>query len=125
MERIHYSGGGKSPYVLCDPQNGIIEIKGRSILEDTQSFYISIQEWLDSYLQSPAKSTVVHIDLEYYNSSSSIWLMRILRQIKQLRDDGEDVQVYWHYRDDELFESGEDYSSILNFPFEMVDNTFE
>ena len=46
MEKVVKQGTTKTPQVILDPEKGIISLEGRSILEDTISFYDPILNWL-------------------------------------------------------------------------------
>ena len=54
-----------------DPDKGLIEIKGRSIPENSVEFYRSVNNWLNEYAQGDMKPTKVRFQLEYFNTSSS------------------------------------------------------
>jgi hypothetical protein len=98
---------------------GILRIEGRSIPENPSEFYKDVIKWLHEYKNSNPQKTELHIDLEYYNSSSSIVLLNILKTLKNIFLLGLDVKVHWHnsYNDDEMVESGRYYENITKIPF--------
>jgi hypothetical protein len=99
--------------------NGILRISGRSVPENPVEFFKDVFTWLNEYQNSDLKKTEFHIDLEYYNSSSSIVLLHILRKLKHCLRLGFDVQVHWHnsFNDEEMIESGRYYEKIVKIPF--------
>ena len=71
MGKISIDGTSKTPTVLFDSENGVMELKGRSIPENSIEFYKPIVESLDDYAKGPKDKTKVEIQLEYFNTSSS------------------------------------------------------
>jgi hypothetical protein len=49
MEPIIIEGTSKTPTVKFDSNEGVFEIKGRSIPENSVEFYKPLVDWLDAY----------------------------------------------------------------------------
>jgi len=49
MEPISFEGTPKTPTVNFNPDTGIVEIKGRSIPENSIEFYKPLVDWLEEY----------------------------------------------------------------------------
>ena len=49
MEALSIEGTAKTPSVKFDGHDGVIEIKGRSIPENSIEFYKPLVEWLEEY----------------------------------------------------------------------------
>jgi hypothetical protein len=112
----------KTPSVSFDNSNGILEIKGKSIPENSLEFYKPIFEWLDGYSKAPAPVTEFQIRLEYFNTSSSKCLLDILRRLEKINITGNSqVKVSWYYDsdDEDMMEAGEDYQALVKIPFEF------
>ncbi|MFM7769562.1 MAG: DUF1987 domain-containing protein [Bacteroidota bacterium] len=108
----------KSPSVSFDPTTGILELKGRSIPENALEFYKPLMDWIDSWTQSSPAKTEMHVQLEYFNTSSSKCLLDLFKRLEKL--DSKAVVVWKYETDDEdMLEAGEDYEAILSVPFEM------
>lgn len=121
MESIIIESNLKIPRVNFDYHRGIIELEGRSTPEDTDKLYRPLLEWITEYIKKPQAKTIVKINLEYFNSSSTKYITRILEKISFL--DARTVEYNWYYVDDETKEDGEDFADILdlNFIFHAVD----
>ena len=67
-------------------------------------------------------STVLHIQLEYFNTSSSKCILDLFKKLEVVRTTGNEVVVNWHYEEDDedMLEAGEDYQAIINIPFKMI-----
>ena len=85
MEKIIIENTTKTPYIKFDHESGQIELRGRSIMENTSSFYEPLVEWMDEYIEHPYEDgTMVFIDLEYFNSSTSKWLLTLFEKFSSL-----------------------------------------
>ncbi|HCC29606.1 MAG TPA: nuclear pore complex subunit [Marinilabiliales bacterium] len=125
MEPILIAGTPKTPTVHFDNEKGKIEIKGRSIPENSIEFYKPLVDWLEAYLSKPAQLTEVNIQLEYFNTSSSKCILDVFKKLEAIYKSGNEVVINWHYEEDDedMLEAGEDYQSIIKIPFKMVEIT--
>ncbi|WKZ66411.1 MAG: DUF1987 domain-containing protein [Flavobacteriales bacterium] len=122
MEPLHLEGSPKTPYVHFDPASGLLELKGRSIPENSIDFYKPLIDWIDRYSRQPSERTALHVQLEYFNTSSSKCILDVFKRLEPIRAAGNEVTVLWHYEadDEDMLEAGEDYSGIINIPFKMI-----
>lgn len=123
MELLEIEGTNITPSIKFDAENGVLDLKGRSIPENSLEFYQPIYNWLDSYIDSPKDKTVVNVHLDYFNTSSSKCILDILKRVDKLDQNGKDVLVKWYYdeNDEDMMESGEDYMDLLEAPFELIE----
>lgn len=122
MENLIIEGTTKTPSVNFDRTTAIMTIKGRSIPENSIDFYKPIVDWLDAYAANPEQKTVLNMQLEYFNTSSSKCILDVFKKLENIKKSGKDVQVHWHYEEDDedMLEAGEDYDAIIDIDFEMV-----
>lgn len=123
MESLFVEGTQKTPTVNFDASKGIIEIKGRSIPENSIEFYKPLVDWLENYAQNAQESTVVNIQLEYFNTSSSKCILDVFKKLEAIYKNKHQVNINWYYEEDDedMLEAGEDYESIIHVPFNMVE----
>ncbi len=123
MEPIIIEGTPKTPSIKFDSKDGVFEIKGRSIPENSVEFYKPLNEWLDQYMQTPLDKTVVNIRLEYFNTSSSKCILDVFKRLEAIHRSKHDVEINWFYEEDDedMLEAGEDYDSIIKVPFKMIE----
>jgi hypothetical protein len=123
MDPIVIEGTPKTPSVNFNASTGILEIKGRSIPENSIEFYKPLIEWIEKYGASPQSKTVVNIQLEYFNTSSSKCILDVFKRLEAIVNGGHDVLINWHYEEDDedMLEAGEDYQSIIKVPFKMIE----
>jgi hypothetical protein len=120
MENIILQPTPKTPSVKLDAQSGIVEIKGRSIPENSLEFYKPLIEWVEKYSADSQSETKVHIQLEYFNTSSSKCLLDFFKRLETINNK---VVINWYYEqdDEDMLEAGEDYEAIINVPFKMIE----
>ncbi len=123
MEALLIDGTQKTPTVQFEPSKGVLEIKGRSIPENSIEFYKPLVDWLEEYSSSPADKTVVNVHLEYFNTSSSKCILDVFKKLETLHKSHNEVQINWYYEEDDedMLEAGEDYESIIRVPFKMIE----
>ena len=125
MEKITIEPTPKTPSVSFDFEKGFLEIKGRSIPENSIEFYKPIVESLEKYGISPSSVTTVNIQLEYFNTSSSKCILDVFKRLESIHKSGNQLVVNWYYEqdDEDMLEAGEDYQAIINVPFKMIQIT--
>ena len=123
MEPIIIEGTPKTPTVEFNAEEGKVEIKGRSIPENSVEFYNPLIAWLEAYGSNPKDVTQVNIQLEYFNTSSSKCILDVFKKLESLAKAGNDIKVNWFYEEDDedMLEAGEDYQSIIKLPFKMIE----
>lgn len=123
MEKLFCEATVQTPQIDFDPKNGLMQIKGRSIPDNPDDFWLPILNWFESYVLSPCEKTVFKIDLDYFNISSSKRILVLLYKLNELVEEGKDVSVQWLYRkaDEDMYEVGQDYAYMVRVPFEFVE----
>jgi len=123
MEPLIIEGTAKTPNVKFESEEGLIEIKGRSIPENSIEFYKPLVDWLEEYMNSPKELTEVNIQLEYFNTSSSKCILDVFKKLETIHKGKNEVIINWHYEEDDedMLEAGEDYESIIRVPFKMIE----
>lgn len=123
MDSLIIESTQKTPLVSFDGKKGVLEIKGRSIPENSIEFYKPLVDWLEEYGETPCDKTVVNVHLEYFNTSSSKCILDVFKKLEAIHKSNNDVAINWHYEEDDedMLEAGEDYESIIRVPFKMVE----
>ncbi len=123
MESIFIEGTLKTPTVKFDGKTGVVEIKGRSIPENSIEFYKPLVDWLEEYAKKPLEKTQVNVQLEYFNTSSSKCILDVFKKLEAIHKSKHDVVINWYYEEDDedMLEAGEDYESIIRVPFKMIE----
>jgi hypothetical protein len=122
MQNFIKASSTKSPKVNMDAQKGRIEFKGSSIMENSRAFYEPVIAWLNEYAKTP-KNTLVHIELEYFNSSSAKAFLSILKAVSKIKEEGFELTIEWYYtkEDEDQKESGMNYASVIDADFKFIE----
>jgi len=121
MEELVIPPARNSPEIILNPQ-GSIRISGRSIHENVADFFGPIEIWITQYIESPADITCVDLNLEYFNSASAKVIIHLLEILKLVSLKNKKFVFNWYYEDgdEDIFERGEYFSSVLNVPFNFI-----
>ena len=76
----------KTPQIDLNQYTGELILYGRSIPENAAKVYEPIFNWVSEYIHNARSTTNFRINLEYFNTSSSIWLVKILKVLIQIKD---------------------------------------
>ena len=119
IEPIYIEKSNLTPHVILDKTKEIFLFKGRSLPQNVSDFYEPIINWLTEYIADPNPTTVITIELEYFNSSSSKAILQLIKMLETLKNNRLDVKVIWCYQeyDDDTLESGQTFSNLVNVPF--------
>lgn len=122
MGALKLDGTGMTPTVNFNDEDGNLRLQGRSIPENSIEFFKPLIDWVESYARRPKDNTVLHVQLEYFNTSSSKCILDLFKKLENIRNTGHGVKVVWYYEEDDedMLEAGEDYKAIINVPFEMI-----
>lgn len=110
-----------SPAITLDKNSGIFLFEGIAILENTTTFFDPVKAWISEYIKNPNQKTRVDFKLEYFNTSSSHTILKLLELFKELAYK-HDLIINWFFREDDhdMLEAGEEFVDILNLPFNYL-----
>jgi hypothetical protein len=122
MEILKIESTEDSPQIVLDRESNILEISGRSLPEDVNTFYEPTMSWIEEYAKDPLDVTVFSFKFTYFNTASSKIILDILTRFEEMIEEGHEVMVRWHYpeEDEDMMEAGEEYSEMVDVPFEMI-----
>ncbi len=123
MEKVFIEPTRTTPLVKFDPDEGILEMKGRSSPENSIEFYQKIIDGLDKYASSSNPELTVNLAFEYFNTSSSKCLFDVFKKLSKVMEKGKKIIINWMYEegDDDMMEAGEDYSDLLDLDFNFME----
>lgn len=84
MQNIFIEGTAKTPQIDFNQHSGDLILSGKSIPENAARIYEPLLHWVDEYVTSPRQITNLRLSLEYFNSSTSIWLAKIVRSLSRI-----------------------------------------
>ena len=100
---------------------GIFKISGKALPENAHEFFKPIEDWVNEYVEDPLDSTVVEMQIDYFNSAATRYIFNLLMCFEEIVENGKEAKVVWFYKpnDDMIEAKGEEFESILEIPFEM------
>ena len=121
MKELKIAPTKSSPEIILVP-DGMIKIIGRSIHENVAEFFAPVDEWINEYIEAPAEVTCVDMNLEYFNSASAKVFIHLLEQIKHVTLKNRKFIFNWYYEDgdEDIYERGEYFSSVLDVSFNYI-----
>jgi hypothetical protein len=76
----------KTPQIDFNHLTGELILSGKSIPENAAELYENILSWVQEYIKNPRHTTNFRFNLEYFNTSSSIWLAKIVKALCSISD---------------------------------------
>lgn len=106
-DSLKIEGSKKTPEINLNPKTGLFLLKGKSIPENATRIYEPIVKWLKGYIECAVEETNLHLNLEYFNTASSIWIAKMIKVLSQINDRKKLLLVHLYF-DIEDFEDMED-----------------
>jgi hypothetical protein len=123
IKNIFIERTAKTPQIDFNQLAGELILSGKSIPENAAKVYEPLLAWINDYIKSPRHTTNLRLNLEYFNTSSSIWLAKMITALSKISED--DYVLFIHlYFDIEDFESM-DMEELKNIVGQLVDNISE
>ncbi len=123
MEKIFIEPSKVTPLISFDPEEGILEMRGRSSPENAIQFYQKVIESLALYAQHGQGDFTANFAFEYFNTSSSKCLFDIFKRLVRIKESGKELTINWFFEEDDedMMEAGEDYSDLLDLDFNFIE----
>lgn len=103
---------------------GEMQLTGKSFPENTAEFYEPLIEWVKKLGKSAPPRINMTVRLDYFNTSSSKLVLLLFKHLEDIHLEGKSkIKIIWLYNrnDEDQFDSGIDYQSIIEVPFELVE----
>jgi hypothetical protein len=97
LKGIYVEGTGKTPKIEFTHIIGELVLEGRSIPENTAKVYEPLLVWINEYVKSPCPTTNLHLKLEYFNSSSLIWIIKIVLALCTIKMEGAILYIHLYF----------------------------
>lgn len=107
-------GSAKSPQIDLNHLSGELILAGRSIPENAAKIYEPIVNWISSYIKSPNPITNFRLSLEYFNTSSMLWVSRIVKLLCKINNHDYTLFIHLYFEKEDFNEmDAEDFKEIL------------
>lgn len=120
LKRIFIEETPKTPQIDFHPLSGELILFGKSIPENAARIYEPLLSWVTDYVKSPRQTTNLRLNLEYFNTATSLWIVKIIKELSKI--DIEDAVLVIHvYLDIEDLESM-DTEELKDLVWSLIDN---
>lgn len=115
LKNIFIEPTEKTPQIDLNHLTGELILSGRSIPENATVLYSGIHAWIKEYCKNPRLNTNLRLNLEYFNTSSSIWIAKIVRSLCSIENDEYTliIHLYFHIEEYDNMET-EDLKDALS-----------
>lgn len=103
---------------------GELQLTGKSFPENPASFYEPLLKWIENLKELAPPIITMTVRLDYFNTSTSKMLLHLFKYLENIHVAGSSkIKVVWLYNrtDEDQFDAGIDYQSIIDVPFELVE----
>ncbi len=119
MEKLVIEKTDTTPEVNFDPEQGILKITGRSIPLNPKRFYSPVLDWIVEYVKTAGNTTVLDINMDYFNTASTFLITDVIRQLKNGMDN-KTLKINWYHDkgDDDVLEIAGNMESVTGIAFD-------
>ncbi len=120
IKDIFIEGTAKTPQIDFNHLTGELILFGKSIPENAAKVYEPLLDWINEYVKSPRHFTNLRLNLEYFNSASTIWFAKMIKALSKINEEDSVffINVYFNNED---FESM-DIHELKDVVSALVDN---
>ena len=121
LKSINIDGSKNTPKIDFNNLTGELRLQGRSFPENTARVYQPLLDWIREYIRTPCQITNLHLKLEYFNSSTLFWIIKIVKSLCEI--DKSKAVLYIHiYFDNEDFdyEEADELRDVISSVFDNV-----
>lgn len=124
MDPIIINKTDDTPSIHFDKATGKFELSGKSLPEDVRTFYAPVFSWIAEYSKAPNAESVFVFNMVYFNTASSKIILDILLRLEEIHNAGKKIAIAWKFDsdDEDMKEAGEEYSEIVEIPFQFLEN---
>lgn len=121
LQELFIEAGIKTPQIDLNPFTGELIFCGKSIPENAAKVYENVLRWVQEYVRKPKMTTHIRLNLDYFNSSSSIWLAKIIKALCSVKKSDYTLLIHLYF-DIEDFDTmnQEDLKEALSPIMDMI-----
>ncbi len=122
MDKLTLKPTSTTPQVIFDNTSGYFELTGMSLPEDSFNFYKPLVDWMSAYANQPALQTELVFKMEYFNTSSTAYILKLIREAARMAGRGNQVVVKWYhdFEDDDMSEAGKGLGMLTSVPIQVI-----
>ncbi len=76
----------KTPQIELKKSSGELSLSGRSLPENASRVYEPVLDWIGRYVSDPLPVTHLKLNIEYFNTSSLLWLTKMVKALTRINN---------------------------------------
>jgi hypothetical protein len=114
----------KTPHIDFNYLTGELILTGRSIPENATVIFEPLLKWVNEYVNNSRPTTNLRLNLEYFNTASSIWLAKIVKSLSKIKEPDNVLFIHLYF-DIEEFDNMEveDIKDALSPVVDIINNS--
>jgi hypothetical protein len=108
LKSLFIESTAKTPQIDLNQMTGELILSGKSIPEDAAKIYTGVLEWVTEYIKNARQTTNLRLNLEYFNTATSIWLAKIVKALGKIKDPESILIIHLYFHIDEFENMEED-----------------
>jgi hypothetical protein len=111
----------KTPQIDLNHLTGELILSGRSIPENAAALYETVLKWVTLYIENPKRNTNLRLNLEYFNTASSIWLAKIVKVLCSIKGSENSLMIHLYFNIEEFDDmESDDLKDVLSPVIDMI-----
>jgi hypothetical protein len=102
LKNIYVEATAKAPQIDFNQLTGDLIFSGRSIPENAALIYEPLLKWVNEYISNPRQTTNLRLNIEYFNTASSIWLAKIVKSLSRMKNPENVLFIHLYFEVEEF-----------------------
>ena len=124
LKNIFIEPTERTPQVDFNYITGELILAGKSIPENATETYGPLFSWVNEYIKNARQTTNLRLNLEYFNTASSIWLAKIVKILSRIEAPESILFVHLYFSIEEFDNMDiEDIKDALSHVVDIINNS--
>ncbi len=97
LKNLFIEPSAKTPQIDFNRLTGELIMAGKSIPENASKLYEDVVKWVAEYIKNPRPVTNLRFSLEYFNTSSAIWLAKIIEKLGTIKESDYTLMIHLYF----------------------------
>lgn len=102
LKNLFIEPTSKTPQIDLNHITGELILSGRSIPENAAELYENIIKWFTDYSVNPRSTTNLRLNLEYFNTASSIWIAKLVKVLCGIKEPEATLMIHLYFNIEEF-----------------------
>lgn len=123
INNLYIESSPVTPQIDFNYLTGELLISGKSFPENAAGFYEEIFQWVHKYTEGPRAITNLRLNLEYFNTSSLLWLAQIVKLLNSIHGNERTLFIHIYFHIEEYENMGtDDLRNTLGPILDIIEN---